>query len=440
MMGPRQRLSLVAGRTARAGRLRACFALAAALAACAAALPQSATAQDPPQIELRLNRVETYIPKSGTKRRMNHLYRSDLDRMVLEMQARMKAGENLVCTAQIAEEAHWLINYTDRGEEVEGRLEDMRAALDEGTVAPVQDPADGSFGACLDSWLWRFFKSVDPLKELARDGKKPEIPLKIWEPVDTPEEIEALMRDLLVSDLSTGHDKRKELNLAITALGQLLWRDATAAVFPEHLDREALAEALRRFVDDEWQDSDTGYWGAWYREEGEIHRTNDLSITFHVLSYRDGKIERQRELANTTFAIRNMPYPFGWATGGTQNNHHAYDIARIVNYTRDDVDLVGRAFGGSVLFLMTSRSLAHSIDENGAFDSAPYTSVGEAYYFGISFFEEVGVIGNLPRDDRLVRISNTDLLLEQIERNLDTLDPADPWVPAARRKLGDLRM
>jgi hypothetical protein len=356
------------------------------------------------------------------------------------MHSRMLDGENLTCASQIYEEAHWLVNYTDRRIDVERRIEDLRRALDEGTTAPTQDPEDGSFGACFDTWLWRFFRSVDPLKELAKTGKKPEISLKIWEPVDTPEEIKDLMRSLLVSETDGSHNKRKELNLAITALGQLLWLDYTATVFPSHLDREALSEALREFVDEEWQDPRTGYWGAWYKLGEEIERTNDLSITFHIISYRDGDVKHRDKLAATTLAINRVKYPYGWQSAGGQNNHHSYDIARMINFTWDQMGPSEKAASGAALFIMMARSLALSIDDTGDFDPAPYTTVGEAYYFGISFFTELGLFGNPTRRGEIRgRLKNTDVLYEQIRRNLDRLDPSDPWVPAAKRKLAEIR-
>jgi len=390
------------------------------------------------ELALRLYRVESYTPEFPAKRVMNRRYRPQLNALKREMQKRMREGENLTCASQIFEEAHWLTNYTNRSEEIERRIHDLRDALEKGTVVTGQDPRDGSFGTCFETWLWRFFRSVDPLKELAKQGRTPEVALKIWEPIDSPEELKALMRSLLISDLEKGHNKRKELNLAITALGQLLWLDYTASVFPKHLDREALAKALREFVDEEWQDPETGYWGAWYRDGGEIRRTNDLSITFHIISYRDGMVGRRDQIAQTTFAIHRHRYPYGWQTGGTQNNHHAYDIARMINFTWDEMKASERAAGRAALFIMMSRSLALSIDDRGDFDPEPYTTLGEAYYFGISFLAELGLFGNDTRREVAARIENTEPLLAQIRRNLDRLDPSDPWVRAAKRKLAEI--
>ena len=327
----------------------------AAVVVVAACLPWGGTHA---QVEMRLDRVDNYIPRFAVKKEMNRTYRPELSRLQAKMQDRMAAGENLSCSAQIFDEAHWLVNFTDRKADVEQRIADLRESLKEKdqTFATRQDPRDGSFGPCHQSWIWRFDSSVDPLKELAKQGKRPPVPLKIWEPVDTPEKITALMRGLLISDTAGGHNKRKELNMAITGLGQLLWLDYTEAVFPEHLDRDALAGALTRFVDEEWQVPETGYWGAWYRDGETVYKTNDLSMTFHIVSYRNGDVRHHDRIARTTFGIRNVEYPYGWDTGGTQNNHHAYDVARIINLVWDQLDTTSRARANAALYLMAARS------------------------------------------------------------------------------------
>ncbi|MEM9044073.1 MAG: hypothetical protein AAGC81_05220 [Pseudomonadota bacterium] len=403
--------------------------------------PAVTASADEGQVELRLNRVESYIPHFPIKREMNARYRPELDDLLSKMHARMHEGENMSCSSQIFEEVHWLVNHTDRVNEIERRMQDLRDSFDmeDQSFASRQDPKDGSFAPCMEHWIWRFFRSVDPLKELAKTGQKPEVPLKIWDQVDTPDEVEKLMNGYLVSDVASGYNKRKELNLAITALGQLLWLDYTADVFPEHLDRDALAQSLREFVDEKWQDPESGYWGAWFRQDGEIKKTNDLSITFHIISYRGGDVALKKEIGQTTMAIKRVKYPFGWSTGGTQNNHHAYDIARIINLTWDDLDEPSRQHGSATIFLMSARSLAKSIDSTGAFDPKPFTTIGEAYYFGISFFEEIGLFGNPIARKSLTKVSDTDILYHQISDNLDDLDQSDPWVAAARRKLDGIK-
>ena len=406
-------------------------------------MPATATAEESASndvIEMRLHWVDTFFPEFPIKREMNRRYRAEIRQLRAKLQTRLLDGDVMNCTAQILDEVHWLVNYTDRKELIEERLHDLRNSfgLPDQSFAARQDPEDGSFGPCYKTWIWRFTASEDPLKELARQGKRPKIPLKIWEPVDTPEEIVAMLDSLLISDNGSGHNKRKELNRLITTLGQLLWYDYTDVVFPEHLDRDQLAAALTQYTDEHWQDSETGYWGAWYRDGDRLHKTQDLSITFHILSYRGGRVNLLDKIAATTFAIRNVKYPYGWDTGGDQNNHHAYDVARIINLTRDHLDATADALAGTHIFLLTTRSLALSIDETGSFDPKPYTTIGEAYYFGISFLIEVGLIGEVDVGESMVVLTNTESLLKEIWQNLLKLDRSDPYVVATLNKLADV--
>jgi hypothetical protein len=407
------------------------LAITVALGALLTAAPVSA------QVKLSLNLVDSYIPSFPIKRRMNRAYRGELNKLQAKLLTRMEAGESMMCSAQILREASWMVNYTNRAKDIERRIRDLKNSLknNDQEFAAKQDPKDGSFGPCFENWLWRFDASVDPLKALALRGEKPKYPLKIWEPVDTPEEIEKLFKDLLISDVASGHNKRKELNLAVTALGQLLWLDGTAAVFPAHLDRKPLAEALKKFVDEEWQDPTTGYWGAWYKVGDEMKKTTDLSNTFHIVSYRGGEVAHSRKIARTTIAIRHHAYPYGWYSDGQQNNHHNYDVARIINQTWDNLDEADRASARALLFLMTARSLALSISSDGVFNSAPFNTVGSAYYFGVSFFAEVGLFGNKIPRTRGIAITNTEGLRDRIEANLRKLNKSDPMVGAALLKL-----
>jgi hypothetical protein len=88
---------------------------------------------------------------------------------------------------------------------------------------------------------------------------------------------------------------------------------------------------------------------------------------------------------------------------------------------------------------MAARSLALSIDDDGEFDARPYTSVAEAYYFGISFFEEVGLFGNDVPVLSGIEVIDARPLLGQIEASLAKLHPLDPWVAATRRKIDALK-
>ena len=88
----------------------------------------------------------------------------------------------------------------------------------------------------------------------------------------------------------------------MAGLGQLLFLLNLADLFPENFPRDALASILLRFIDEVWQ--------------------NPKDDPQHL-----------RQLADTTFAIRRLRYPYGWRDRGTQKNHHTYDVVRLLRRT-----------------------------------------------------------------------------------------------------------
>src|SRR5206468_9156353 len=124
----------------------------------------------------------------------------------------------------------------------------------------------------------------------------------------------------------TGIDNRFELNIAITAIERFLVGHV-GRVYDFH---PALKQALFDYEDNYWQDPKTGYFGGWYRlADGSIRKTADLSITFHIVSYRRDSIKCVPELMRTLIAIKDYEYPFGWREEKVPSNHHNYDVARL---------------------------------------------------------------------------------------------------------------
>ena len=89
-------------------------------------------------MDMRANPVEHYIPDFPVKREMNRAYRPELNARLEAIHKRMEAGENLLRAAQIFEEVHWLVNYTDRLDDIERRLADLRESMADGGRKAVQ--------------------------------------------------------------------------------------------------------------------------------------------------------------------------------------------------------------------------------------------------------------------------------------------------------------
>ncbi len=369
---------------------------------------------------------------------MNERFRAELLDLRRQVKELHRNGREPICSTQILGEARDMMNYTNNIEGVRARLDDLRASLREVDQdhAYEQSAEDGSWGGCCKAWYLRLDASVDPLKELVEAGGTPRYPLRFFAPVDTPEKLRGYLQRLLVSDVqATGVDNRKELNYAITSLAQLLFKPKVAALLPAGTPVSELAATLQDFLDNTAQNPQTGFWGAWYRVNGELKKTNDLSITFHAISYRSDDPPHMRELAETLFAIRASRYPYGWRDEGKQNNHHAYDVARLLRRAWPYMTGAQRARATAELTAMTQHSLEASLLPDGGFDDEPYTSPAEAYYFGISFLDEVGFFRASRRFWAVPPLRDAEPLREQLRGHLLKMDRRNALVTAALRKL-----
>ncbi len=405
-----------------------------ALASAPASAPHAADL--PPGVRL----VDGYIPRFEQKRRMDARYGHEVEQVREEILRRGEAGEYLPCSSQILEETDWLVGSTADVARIERRLKDLRQSLKlplaRQASAGVQSPADGSWGECYEAWFLRMNASADPLKELVERGEKPRHALRFLDEIDSPQKITEKFRQLRTSRvLDDGMDHRKELNLTVTGLGQLLFLPKLAKLFPLEWPRAAVAAALIKFMDEEWQDPVTGYWGAWYQVGDRLVKTEDLSITFHIASYRDGKVSHLPELVRTTGRIRERAYPYGWQDRGTQNCHHAYDVVRLVRFGWPHMTEIQKAFARSQLVIILARTTRLAINYVGEVDTRPYSAVGEAYYFCASLLDDIGYFRRSRNFWSKLEFDNAEELRLKLLGQIERLPKGDPMVDAARRKL-----
>ena len=141
--------------------------------------------------------------------------------------------------------------------------------------------------------------------------------------VNDPDRLGAYLDSLLVSRLAEdGVDRRKELNFATGGLVRLILRRRP----PGYPWDPRLETVIRHFVVD-WQDPTTGFFGADYDIGGRRWRTVDLSLTFHMARYLEGRIGHWPRLIDTLLAIRDDRYPNGWLDDEGVTSHNNYDVA-----------------------------------------------------------------------------------------------------------------
>src|SRR5262245_56107519 len=326
-----------------------------------------------------------------------------LGRQLADLQA---AGNEMECSNEIYLEAKWLHRYTADWHRLDRRLDDLDKSLGhpDQEFATHQSPESGLWGACYEEPFFKVEATILALIQLVEVGEAPDFAVHLPPPFDTHATAFEHVRGLLVSDIAdTGVDNRGELGNLTTVASLAYFRD----YIQEYLDNKVIgiprnvggpgAKTLEhrsnalKYVQ-AWQDPVSGYWGPWYLSDGKLYKATDLSFTFHIVSYRRGRVDRWPEIIDTTAAIENDPYPFGWRHAGDYTNHNNYDVAKVLRYGWPHMSPVQKRRAASAIEDMLHWTLTSSLQTNGSFKTVPsfFSSLGADYYFGVSFLQTIG--------------------------------------------------
>jgi hypothetical protein len=325
------------------------------------------------------------------------------DALAERLFARAEDGHDTRCSGQIFLEAKWLLNYTARWSRIDARLDDLEAsfAVADQSFAGGPSPRDGFYGRCATEMFIRIETTLVHYFELALRGELPLIEREPLEMARDPEKMTAYFEARLISDIpATGEGFRSRLGGLASILAAADRRDPVMELVrstargpdlpPERQDE--LRAHFNRLVD-WWQDPRSGYWGAWYRDGERVFKTTDLSITYHIVHARRGRVRNWPELIDTTFAIREHAYPFGWLSDGHWTNHNNYDLARLFRYGWAHMSDHQRREAARTMQDMLSWSFKETVppDYRG-FHPNPRlaSSLGAEFYFGASFLVAAG--------------------------------------------------
>ena len=188
------------------------------------------------------------------------------------------------------------------------------------------------------------------------------------------------------SRLRDGVDRRKELNFATAGLVRLILRRRPRGYpWDSRLDG-----VIRRFVAD-WQDPQTGFFGADYQIGGQRYRTADLSLTFHMARYLEGKIGHWPRLIDSLLAMRDRRYPNGWLDRAGLSSHNNYDVAVLFQLGWPQMMPDQRRRARQELDRLLDWCLGSAISAEGVVVArAASESLPESYYFAIAFLDTVG--------------------------------------------------
>jgi len=359
------------------------------------------------------------------------------------------AGLSRDCSAQIFLEVKWRAIYTADFAAINRRIGDLEASFgqDDQAYAKQQSPVEGSWGICFEPMFMKVEETMLSLQKMQQENVAPKYTLGLAPDVRSGTDAVALLSRLLISDIAQdGVDQRAELAALTTYGAEFQFKDYWQSYLEGQVegllrDRDPggitkVRAAFHRFLE-AWQDPATGYWGAWYRIGDRLYRTTDLSMTYHLISYLKGKVQYWPQIIETTFKIEDEPYPYGWRYGVSSNNHNNYDVVKIFRYGWPHMTEEQRMRAREKIREMLDWTLGQSLQPDGSFapDENFFSSISSDYYFGISFFDEIGYWHANKRfwtDDTFAGSDSSCLL---IRRRLAELQLTDPLALAAADKL-----
>lgn len=371
----------------------------------AASLPQfapSGHAQEPPPTVPKLSRSEAwsvfgydpspdFVAFAPEYRSRINVYKDEIDRLRQEMFRQASAGRKTHCAREVFVEAQWLIHYTADFSRIEKRQQALRDILNQPTDpvdAKEQSPVDGSFNPCNETWFYKLGAACDKLVVMQYVDALPRRPLRFLDQINSPDKYRAYMDRLLIADVrKTGEDTRTELNLAGTDLVRLILGKLPSG----YTFHPQLKKTMLDYVDNRWQDPKTGFWGCWYRlKDGSIRKTADMSATFHIVHYRDGKVNHWPQIIATTLAMKDLEWPYGWLQEGQMSDHHNYDVVTLFHFGWATMTADQKSVARKEIHKMLDFCLTRSLKTDGSFNLGDEGTIGESFEFPCLFLYEIG--------------------------------------------------
>ncbi|MBO0739090.1 MAG: hypothetical protein J2P48_21500 [Alphaproteobacteria bacterium] len=332
---------------------------------------------------------------------------------------------------QILRELRWRLEYTADEGAARAALRRLRTLVKLPSPPSAANPdEDGSYGAGTEVWFLKLDASVDHM--LAPDFDESGRPPRFLDRINHPGRLKDYLNNLLVSRPSEdGIDRRKELNFATAALVRLiLWhRPANYAWDPR------LETVMRDFLA-QWQDPISGFFGATYLINGCRLHTADLSLTFHMARYLDGKIGYWPELIDTLIEMREGRYPNGWLDELGMTSHNNYDVAVLFRLGWRQMRPEQQQRAAQELERLVEWCLTAAIAPDGRILArAAAESLPESYYFTIAFLDAVGYFDARGLFWTGRAFPEAPAMRARLEQQLLTLPQQDPMVRMARERL-----
>ena len=303
-----------------------------------------------------------------------------------QMFAEEAKGGKTACGHQILFELESLLVSSADFKFIDSRLHDLETSIGHPT-ADHQD-SDGTWGACYQQWYLKLYATYDYLDAHTEDEPAPHPLPQFLDRVSTPAKLTAYLDALSISDVRhTGVDHEREFNETVATLLQMIVRRK-----PQNYTVDpALRDALLDCVLHHYRNPSTGYWGERYLREGREDFPDDLSMTFHVVSYLKGKVSDLSLVLDTTLAIKDFDYPAGWLWRGHPWNHNNMDVVALFHYSWDQATPTQKKAIATEIDRMLTWCLRDSLQPDGSFQvNIADGSLEDAEYYGASFLVRAG--------------------------------------------------
>ena len=309
----------------------------------------------------------------------------ELERLEQEVVAREQRVQDVSCSHQIVTELRWLTSSTADIGEIDSRLADLRASLahPELEARARQQDADGSWGHCYNAWFFRLDASYDG--HFSQDHGSH---IRLLDRINSPRKLTQYVNSVCVSDVSRdGEDHRREMNEALSTLIRLIVRNQPRAYRWAPAMKSTLLDLLKQI-----RNPSTGWWGERYRREGRVDFVDDISITFHVVTYLKGEVSNLGTVAATLLELKNSEYPIGWLADGKYLTHHSMDVVALFQYAWPQMNVDQRQSASVEIEKMLQWCLKNSVLPDGSFRASTggEDSLEENEYFGVAFLARLG--------------------------------------------------
>jgi hypothetical protein len=294
-------------------------------------------------------------------------------------------GKN-ACGHQVLFELGSLLISSADFKVIDARLHDLEANI--GHSSSDKQDADGMWGACYQEWYLKLYATYDHLEASAGDDPAPHPLPAFLARLSTPDKLTAYLDALSVSDVRrTGVDREREFNETVATLLQMIVRRK-----PENYTVDpALRDALLDRVLHRYRNAETGYFGERYRRDGREDFPDDLSMTFHIISYLKGKLPEMPRVIDTTLAIKDFSYPAGWLWKGQYWNHNNMDVVALFHYGWAEASATQKKAMAAEIDRMLTWCLHDSLQLDGSFKvHVADGSIEDAEYYGTSFLARIG--------------------------------------------------